>query len=176
MTQPVQEVPVRGTASDDRILTVTTTEQLAAAKSLFAEYAKVIDTVAGCSLQYQGFGKELESLPGLYAPPRGRIYLAVVDGTPVGCAALRPLDKLGADVGEVKRMYVQPAARGQSLGHALIARLVADAQQIGYSTLKLDTSTSMLAAQHVYTAAGFVPCERYNDDPMDDTAWYEIRL
>lgn len=169
---------MRGTAppADDRIIDVRTPDQLAAAKVLFIEYGRVINDVAGCSLQFQGFDKELDTLPGLYAPPRGRIYLAVVDGNCLGCAALRPLDKLGGHIGEVKRMYVQPAARGMGLGHALIARLVADARQIGYRTLKLDTSTSMHAAQHVYTRAGFVPCERYNDDPMDDTAWYECRL
>lgn len=162
--------------TDLRIITVSTPDQLAAAKALFIEYGRIISDVAGCSLQYQGFDSELQSLPGLYAPPRGRIYLAIVNATPVGCAALRPIDRLGPDVGEVKRMYIQPAARGLGLGHALIARLIADARQVGYRTLKLDTSTSMHAAQHVYTAAGFTPCERYNDDPMDDTAWYELRL
>lgn len=162
--------------TDPRIITVTTPDQLAAAKSLFIEYAQVINDVAGGSLQYQGFDAELQSLPGLYAPPRGRIYLAVVNAAPVGCAALRPLDRLGPDVGEVKRMYVQPTARGLGLGHALITRLIADALQVGYRTLKLDTSTSMHAAQHVYTSAGFKPCDRYNDDPMDDTAWYDLRL
>lgn len=167
---------MRGTTADERIIDVRTPEQLAAAKALFIEYGRVINDVAGCSLQFQGFDKELDTLPGLYAPPRGRIYLAVIDNAPLGCAALRPLDRLGADVGEVKRMYVQPAARGLGLGHALIGRLVSDARQIGYRTLKLDTSTSMHAAQHVYAAAGFVSCERYNDDPMDDTAWYECRL
>jgi GNAT superfamily N-acetyltransferase len=167
---------VKGTSTDDRIINVRTPEQLAAAKKLFIEYAEVINDVAGCSLQFQGFGKELETLPGLYAPPRGRIYIAVADGTPVGCAALRPIDRLGPDVGEVKRMYVKPSARGLGLGHALIERLIADARVIGYRMLKLDTSTSMHAAQHVYVKAGFVPCERYNDDPMDDTAWYECRL
>lgn len=167
---------MRGTAADDRIVDVRTPEQLAAAKALFIEYGRVIENVAGCSLQFQKFDDELAGLPGLYAPPRGRIYLAVVDGTPVGCAALRPLPAVGPDVGEVKRMYVQPAGRGLGLGHALIARLVADARSIGYRVLKLDTSTSMHAAQHVYSAAGFVPCERYNDDPMDDTVWFEARL
>ena len=163
-------------SQDARVVVVENAEQLAAAKGLFIEYGRVIDDVAGCSLQFQGFGKELETLPGLYGPPRGRMYLAVVDGEAVGCAALRPLDRLGADVGEVKRMYVRPSARGLGLGRALIERLVADARGIGYRVLKLDTSTSMHAAQHVYAAAGFVPCERYNDDPMDDTAWYEKQL
>jgi len=162
--------------ADPRIEVVETPDQLAAAKALFSEYGRVIDGVAGCSLQFQGFGKELETLPGLYAPPRGRIYLAVHEARPVGCAALRPLDRLGPGVGEVKRMYVRPQARGHGLGHALIARLVIDARSIGYRLLKLDTSTSMHAAQHVYAAAGFTPCERYNDDPMEDTAWYELWL
>jgi GNAT superfamily N-acetyltransferase len=158
------------------ILTVTTPEQLAQAKALFIEYASVISDVAGCSLQYQNFDNELQTLPGLYSPPRGRIYLAILNDAPVGCAALRPLDRLGPTTGEVKRMYIQPTARGHGLGHALIAQLIADARAIGYTLLKLDTSTSMHAAQHVYTKAGFTPCPDYNNDPMPDTAWYELRL
>lgn len=158
------------------IINAETREQVEAARELFAEYARSIETVAGCSLRHQGFEDELADLPGCYAAPRGRLYLALDNGCAVGCAALRPLPSLGEDVGEVKRMYVRPHARGRGLGDLLIRRLLQDARAAGYHTLKLDTSTSMLAAQRVYARAGFVPCVRYNDDPMEDTLWFEVRL
>jgi putative acetyltransferase len=150
---------------------------LAQARELFAEYAASIAGVAACSLEHQRFDDELATLPGRYAQPRGRIYLAMVHQVPVGCAALRPLNLVdpGAptDTGEVKRMYVRPTHRGLGLGRALLDRLVADARAIGYQTLKLDTSASMVEAIGLYEAAGFVPCAPYNRDPDPDTRWFE---
>ena len=149
---------------------------LDAARSLFREYSIAIADVAACSLQHQGFEAELAALPGLYAPPRGRIYLALDGDTPAGCIALRPLTKLGPGVCELKRMYVKPDHRGKHIGRLLGEQLITDAREIGYTAMKLDTSTSMHPAIALYTALGFVPCARYNDDPMDDTLWFELHL
>ena len=163
---------------------------LAVARELFAEYAQSIASVAACSLQHQRFDAELAGLPGLYTPPRGCILLAIASDPPggavaaatarrsgsAGCIALRPLVALGPDVCELKRMYVRPVYRGTGLGRALGERLLAFARGAGYKTMKLDTSTSMHAAIGLYTSLGFVPCERYNDDPMGDTLWFELRL
>lgn len=169
---------------------------LEAARALFAEYAERIASVAACSLQHQRFDAELAGLPGLYAPPRGCILIAqgVPAAPPVpsveespcrpqppvplvaGCIALRPLAALGPGICELKRMYVRPAFRGTGLGRALGERLIACARAAGYATMKLDTSTSMHAAIGLYTSLGFVPCQRYNDDPMGDTLWFELRL
>src|SRR4029077_14151197 len=88
---------------------------VAEARRLFKEYEASLDV----DLRYQGFEQELAGLPGAYAPPRGRLLLAVDDSAPAGCVALRPL---GADVGEMKRLYVRPAARGKRVG-----RILADA-------------------------------------------------
>ena len=150
----------------------------------FAEYAASIADVAGCSLQHQGFERELRDLPGLYAPPRGRMLLAVddagqapgSDAAVLGCIALRPLPALGPGVCEMKRMYVRPAARGRGIGRLLGERLLAEARAAGYAVMKLDTSDTMHAAIGLYRSLGFEPCARYNDDPMADTLWFERRL
>lgn len=146
------------------------------ARSLFAEYARVIEPLAGCSLQYQKFDAELTSLPGLYAPPRGCILIALADGQPAGCIALRPLPALGPGACEMKRMYVRPEFRGRGIGRMLAARLLTEAAAAGYSIMKLDTSSTMHEAMGLYRSLGFVECPRYNDDPMDDTLWFERRL
>ena len=159
---------------------------LTAARELFAEYAASIASVAACSLQHQRFDAELAALPGLYAPPRGCILIAQpppaphaqspVPSGPAGCIALRPLTALGPAVCELKRMYVRPAFRGTGLGRVLGERVVAFAKAAGYSAMKLDTSTSMTAAIGLYRSLGFVECPRYNDDPMGDTLWFELKL
>ncbi len=178
------------------ILHVHSGALLETARELFAEYGRSIADVAACSLQHQHFDAELDSLPGLYTPPRGCIFVAQAAApappvpsveespwrpqspvpSPAGCIALRPLPALGPDICELKRMYVRPAFRGTGLGRRLGAELIAFARSAGYRTMKLDTSTTMHAAIGLYTSLGFVPCERYNDDPMTDTLWFELRL
>ncbi len=172
--------------------------EVALARAIFIEYGASIASAAGCSLQHQGFDDELASLPGKYAPPRGCIVLAFdtainpVAGAeplyvekplasgggdePIGCIAIRPLIHLGPDVCELKRMYVKHSHRGRGVGRLLCAEVLTWAQSNGYSVMKLDTDASFAPAIALYQTAGFVACERYNDDPMDDTLWFEKRL
>ncbi|MGQ0626913.1 MAG: GNAT family N-acetyltransferase [Phycisphaerales bacterium] len=155
---------------------------LAEARAIFAEYGASIATAAGCSLEHQGFDGELATLPGKYAPPSGAIILAYEGpavppvAPPVGCVALRPLAALGDGVCELKRMYVRPIARRQGLGLLLCQAILERARVAGYTLIKLDTDAGFHAAITLYTSVGFVPCTRYNDDPMDDTLWFEMRL
>lgn len=112
-------------------------------------------------------------LPGPYAPPRGGLWLARAGDVGVGCVALRPLD--GA-VAEVKRMYVDPAARGNGVGRALLDALIAGARARGYDTLRLGTLDDMTAAQRLYRSLGFQPIARYRPDELIDTRFYEMSL
>src|SRR6185295_15496806 len=73
---------------------------IAACRELFLEYEQSI----GVSLCFQGFGREVSTLPGDYAPPRGRLWIAQVHGAIAGCVALRPLGERDA---EMKRLYVR---------------------------------------------------------------------
>jgi hypothetical protein len=59
-----------------------------AARELFLEYAAWLQE----DLCFQGFEQELATLPGKYAPPDGRLFLACRDGKPIGCVALRRFD------------------------------------------------------------------------------------
>jgi ribosomal protein S18 acetylase RimI-like enzyme len=76
----------------------------------------------------------------------------------------------------MKRLYVRPDHRKSGLGRNLCKQLISEARAIGYARMKLDTSADMHAAIALYTSLGFTPCERYNDDPLDDTLWFELRL
>jgi len=112
-------------------------------------------------------------LPGPYIAPRGAIWLAEAGEGAIGCVALRPLP---GGVGEVKRMYVDPAWRGQGVGRALLETLIARARALGYHAVRLGTVAEMTAARALYASLGFVPIERYRQDEIVDTEFYELTL
>jgi len=140
-----------------------------ACRGLFTEYQRAL----GVSLCFQGFDRELAALPGDYAPPRGRLYLALAKGRPAGCVALRPLFHLDA---ELKRLYVRPAHRGSGLGRILAARVIEDARTLGYDNLKLDTLPQMKAAQRLYEDLGFRDTAPYNDNPVTGVRFMALDL
>ena len=106
----------------------------------------------GFSPCFQNFGDELAGLPGAYAPPGGRLALAVVDGQPAGCIALRRADARRA---EAKRLYVRPAFRGFGLGRALMEWAIDEARAQGYLEIVGDTMPVMRAALALYDRMGF---------------------
>lgn len=119
-------------------------------------------------MAYQDFATELTTLPGKYAPPAGELLLARDSmGTPLGCAALRPLGHDGCC--ELKRLYVVPEARGMGLGKALLDAVLETAARIGYREIRLDTLPDMRAALALYRQAGFVPIAPYYDTPLAGT-------
>lgn len=155
----------------------TGAHDVALARALFEEYAAWLDE----DLCFQGFAQELATLPGDYAPPRGRLLLAGEDADAFACIALRPLPGHGHDArttpaGEVKRLYVQPRARGRGVGKALAVRLIAEARVIGYRTLKLDTLARMIGARRLYASLGFVECEAYYVNPLGSPVYLSLDL
>src|SRR5437667_3083218 len=114
------------------LLQAESPEQIAAIRELFLEYAQSLNF----SLCFQSFEKELAALPGDYAPTCGRLLLAAHGSQPAGCIALHQLEK---DICEMKRLYVRPSFRGKGLGRVLAERVVADAREIGYKRLRIDT-------------------------------------
>jgi putative acetyltransferase len=91
------------------------------------------------------------------AGDRGVFLLARVDGRPVGCGALRRID---TTTGEIKRMYVAPAARGTGLGRRLLDELERHARRLGLRRLVLETGPRQPEAIGLYQRAGFarIPC------------------
>lgn len=145
---------------------------VALARSLFEEYARWLDE----DLCFQGFAQELAALPGAYAPPRGRLLLAGPPGDAFGCVALRPLGDETDRAAEVKRLYVQPRARGEQWGRRLATRVIDEARRIGYRELKLDTLQRMTQARHLYESLGFVECEPYYHNPLGAPVYMRLDL
>jgi putative acetyltransferase len=164
------ELSDRRAVSAAAIRQATTTEDIAHAHALFVEYAQWLKI----DLCFQGFAEELKTLPGAYAPPHGRLLLAGTPHDAFACIALRPLD--GVSVAEVKRIYVQPARRGEGWGHRLAESLIADARAIGYRELKLDTLEWMTAARALYQRLGFHQCGAYYDNPLAGVVYMNLEL
>jgi GNAT superfamily N-acetyltransferase len=160
-------LPPAGAAT---IREATTATDMALARGLFAEYARWLRV----DLCFQGFDEELRTLPGAYAPPRGRLLLAGRGADAFACIALRALDQPA--VGEIKRLYVQPAQRGEGWGRRLVAALLAEARAIGYEELKLDTLDWMNAARALYEETGFRPCAPYYANPLPGVVYMSLRM
>ena len=146
-----------------------TRQQITLARTLFEEYAAAI----GIDLSFQGFAAELAALPGLYAPPRGRLLLALEGDEALACIALRPREE---GVCEMKRLFVRPAFRRQGLGRRLAQQLIAEAHAIGYARMRLDTLSSMQPALRLYESLGFVRCPAYYETPLPNTVFMELQL
>ena len=148
----------------------TTTDDIERARALFVEYAQWLKV----DLCFQGFAEELKALPGAYAPPRGRLLLAGTVRDAFACIALRPLE--GAGIAEVKRLYVQPAHRGERWGYRLAEELIAEARAIGYRELKLDTLEWMTPARALYASFGFRECGAYYENPLAGVVYMRLEL
>ena len=138
-------------------------------RRLFREYAEGL----GIDLGFQDFEAELASLPGRYAPPGGRLMLGWDGQRAVACVALRPLE--GASC-EMKRLYIDPAARGQQLGRRLAERICREAADAGYRRICLDTLPTMSAARRLYFALGFRPIDPYVFNPIEGTLFLALDL
>ena len=148
--------------SSDKSFTVTPARsvvELTSAAALFRAYAKSLPV----DLAPQGFGKELKSLPGPYAPPAGELLLAKRGDHVLGCIAAKPLEP--PMVAEIKRLFVRPQARGAGVAKALVAEVLQIARGHGYREVKLDTLAEMAPAIALYKSFGFRPIPPYGSHP-----------
>ena len=149
-----------------RIVPAVTSSDVEIVRALFREYQQLL----GIDLRFQGFEEELAALPGSYARPRGRLFIAFDGDQAAGCVALRPL---GADVCEIKRLYLRPSLRGKGAGRALATRVIDEARDIGYHAMRLDTLPMMSEARALYGSLGFHPIPPYYDSPVAGTLYME---
>lgn len=151
------------------LILAVTDEQLAAINRLFNEYT----TALGFDLDFQEYKEEVATLPGAYAPPYGRLYLAQHDGHLAGCVALRRFEEA---ICEMKRMYVKPEFRGKGIGRVMAEKVISDAREIGYTRMRLDTIDTMKEAIALYRSLGFRPIAPYRYNPVEGAFFMELVL
>ena len=125
------------------------------------------------NLDFQDYENEFKGLPGKYAEPDGRILLAWDHDAVVGCAALR---RVNSTTCELKRVYVQPGARGHHLGRLLVERMISEARAENYATMCLDVLPEFVAAQQLYASLGFHPAPAVSYNPVPGTKFLALDL
>ncbi len=155
------------------LVTFASPGHIAAARELIREYADSL----GVDLCFQNLEPELAALPGEYVAPAGALLVAMVDGQPAGCGAIRGLPDVDyANACEMKRLFVRRAFRGLGLGRVLGLALMEHAQQAGYSTLLLDTLDDMEAARGLYAELGFEEIPPYYFNPLPGAHYLKVDL
>ena len=150
-----------------------TPAQIDAVRTLFREYASGL----GVDLCFQNFEEELAALPGPYAEPGGALLVALVDGQPAGCGALRPLPEADhPNACEMKRLFVRRAFRRFGLGRLLAQQLLDLATRAGYSSVLLDTLDDMEAARGLYASLGFEEIPPYYYNPLPGAHYLKVEL
>ena len=156
-----------------RLLTPDSVPLFERTREILSEYAQGL----GIDLCFQNFDAELATLPGEYAPPQGALLLALVDGAPAGCGALRALPDVDyTNACEMKRLYVRPAFRRYGLGRIIAQALIDQAAQAGYSTMLLDTLDDMEAARELYASLGFEEIAPYYYNPIAGAHYLKVEL
>jgi putative acetyltransferase len=152
-----------------RIVKVEMGKHLELARDILKEYVDSLDF----DLNFQDVEEEFGSLPGQYAPPEGRLLLAMYEGKPAGCIALR---KLNDGICEMKRLYVKPQFRDLGIGRALAEAIIEEAKRIRYTHMRLDTVPAMHRARALYALLGFRNIRPYRYNPIEGSEFMELSL
>lgn len=152
-----------------RIIPATRPSEVEQVKALVVEYVEGL----GLDLGFQDIEAELSEFPGEYAPPEGRLLLAMSGEEAAGCVGLRPLEP---GLCEMKRLYVRTGYRGHGVGAQLARAVIREAHELGYAAMRLDTLPSMKAAIGMYRELGFQPIEPYYRNPIEGALFFELKL
>jgi DNA-binding MarR family transcriptional regulator/predicted GNAT family acetyltransferase len=148
------------------------------------EIASVLPQSAEASWCLQEYFRELEARfdggfdakqsnspdPAEFAPPGGVFMIARLDGQPVGCGAMRLMRDRG--IGEIKRMWVAPSARGLGIGRRMLEALEAQAREAGLRVFRLETNRALSEARALYRGSGYRETAPFNDEAYAHH-WFE---
>ncbi|MFL4471333.1 GNAT family N-acetyltransferase [Tateyamaria armeniaca] len=134
-------------------------------RALLVERSKGLPPVVDAYYATDSYGAMIADLPRIHARPKGDILLAMLEGNVVGCAMYYPLKTPGDT--EIKRVFVDPVARGTGAGRALMEAAIQGAHTDGYTRAVLDTIAPLREAITLYERLGFRPCAPFYDPDPD---------
>lgn len=143
---------------------------------LFNEYTDMLitgDPAIKRYLDIQNYDEEVKHLEQKYGLPFGRLYIAYCDDKLAGCIGLRKINNQDC---EMKRLFVRPEYRGRHIGDQLVQQIIADAGEIGYRHILLDTLPFLKSAVRIYKKYGFYEIEKYNNSPMGTSIYMRLDL
>ncbi len=111
-------------------------------------------------------------LPEELSAGANRFFAVKVDGKLMGCGGFRVV---GRDYAEIKRIFVDPSARGLGLAKALLSRLESESRLLGLSEMKLETGISQPEAISLFERCGYVQCTPFGDYPKNDPYSFFMR-
>jgi GNAT superfamily N-acetyltransferase len=113
----------------------------------------------------------LAALPSPYVAPEGGLWVAWAGNDPLGCVALHAIS---SEVGELKRVFVKPDARGRGVARRLIEHAIREARARGYTHLRLGTQDTAIPAQRLYESFGFRRIDAYRAGDFGNVVFYEL--
>lgn len=144
-------------------------QDIGSAKEIIQEYLHWI----GVDLSFQHIEDELANFPDLYQEPEGAFLMAKVGQQFAGCVGLKKIDE---HVCEMKRLFVREEFRTLGIGKALVERILAEAKELEYTAIRLDTLSWMKGAVGLYRKFGFVEIGQYVENPLPGAIFMEKLL
>jgi len=120
----------------------------------------------------EGFDKTDLVRPEEVTGEAGAFFVAYEEGRPIGCGALRTLEP---GTGEIRHVWVHPAARRLGLARRILTELERAAVAHDFTVVRLDTHAVLTEAQAMYLACGYAEIPAYVDHVYADH-WFEKRL
>jgi GNAT superfamily N-acetyltransferase len=165
-----REVSLRRTALGDG----ATTDEL---RALLTAYFEEANRLGQAYFDDEAFGADVEAIVDgdverlRTATLDEPLFVARIDGALVGSVQLKRLD---ASRAEIKRMYVEPASRGEGIGRSLVELVLAEARADGFETLLLGLAPYHGEAASLYESLGFEyrPAYEENQVPESVEEWY----
>lgn len=159
------------------IIRASSPEDFEAARKILSRQRLWLECVLGGDLAafQHSAAREFTEPELFYGPPGGILLLAMAVGETVGVVGVH---RMSPGVGELKRMYTVPEARGFGVGRALALAAFEAAGDLGFDSLRLETHAShMPVAVEMYRKLGFREIEPYHSVVgVDGLLTMELRL
>jgi putative acetyltransferase len=142
----------------------------------------LIALIGGCFSEYEGCVLDLEELPELlgiataFREMSGRFWVAERGGRVVGSVGFSPGKKPG--YAELKKLYVEKAARKSGLGGALCKLAEDEARKAGFGGMEMWSDTRFTTAHAFYQKRGYKKGEktRFLHDKSNSEEYYFERV
>ncbi len=132
-------------------------------ESVWRLHNEALDEV-GAHLGNGEWDDDLHGIEAAYLEAGGEFLVGILDARVVAMGALR---RISPGEAEIKRMRVKPGLQGLGYGQALLDALHRRAAELGYSTLRLDTTVHQRAARRLYEGNGYRELRRGRIGPFD---------